>query len=62
MVGPKGFFFYVHHIGIQTTTIQLGMLVLTSTWVGLDLNVFSWVLTQLFGTTIRLIGLQSGAI
>ena len=54
---------WVHiHIAIQTTAIQLGMSVLTSSWRGLDFNAFSWVLTQLFGTTIRKIGLQSGVI
>jgi len=50
------------HIAIQTTAIQLGMSVLTSSWRGLDFNAFSWVLTQLFGTTIRSIGLQFGVI
>ena len=50
------------HIAISTTAIQLGMSVFTSTWGGLDFNAFSWVLTQLFGTTIRSIGLQSGVI
>ena len=50
------------HMVIKTTTIQRGMSVLTSSWRGLDLNAFSWVLTQLFGTTILSIGLQSGVI
>ena len=50
------------HIAFQTTIIQLGMSVLTSIWRGLDSDVFSWALTQLFGTTIRKIGLQSGVI
>ena len=50
------------HIATQTTTIQLRMSVLTSSWRGLDLNAFSWVLTQLFGITLRSIGLQSGVI
>ena len=53
---------HVNTIAILTTTIQLGMLILTFSWLGLDLNAFSWVLTQLFGTTTRSIGLQSGVI
>ena len=38
----------------QATTILLGMLVIL--WRELDLYAFSWVLTQLFGTTMRSIG------
>ena len=53
------------HVNIAIETynlIQLGMSVFNFSWGGLDLNVLSWVLTQLFGITIRLfqVGLQSG--
>ena len=42
--------------------VQLGMSVLTSSWFGLGLDALRWVLTQLFGTTTRSIGLQFGVI
>ena len=49
-------------ISLFITILQVGTLVPTSSWRGLDLIAFSWVLIRLYGTTTQLIGLQSGVI